>query len=118
MPVLSGAAVVFSEVAAPVVVSVRVVCDAVSEAAISSVKAVSSDVITAVSEAVISEIVSGTVVSEIVVSGTLALETAVSKVHSAAVTVFCIFQPLFREKLYFPASEKRKPMWFRCLMLS
>ena len=69
-------------------VSVRVVCDAVSEAAISSVKAVSSDVITAVSKAVISEIVSGTVVSEIVVSGTLVLETAVSKVHSAAVTVF------------------------------
>ena len=91
MPALSGAAVVFSEAAAPVVVSVRVVCDAVSEAAISSVKAVSSDVITAVSKAVISEIVSGTVVSGIVVSGTLALETAVSKVHSAAVTVFWIF---------------------------
>ena len=53
MPALSGAAVVFSEAAAPVVVSVRVVCDAVSEAAISSVKAVSSDVITAVSKAVI-----------------------------------------------------------------
>lgn len=118
MPVLSGAAVVFSEVAAPVVVSVRVVCDAVSEAAISSVKAVSSDVITAVSEAVISEIVSGTVVSGIVVSGTLVLKQLFQKCIRRLLRCFCIFQPLFREKLYFPASGKWKPMWFRSLMLS